>query len=205
MAFVRSWMSDALRAGIAGLAIPLALLGVLAVLALGGAFGGLTSLGQLFVGPQVPLAPTGTVPAATPTAGTGVSAAALPAIPRQGPAGQGAPSAGARPVHKFSVTAPRTPGGGAPRHPTHHARPTPGRHGTPAPPTPGGGKTPGSPGPPCNCQTPPPPNPVQQLVNKLQQSVPPATPVPQSPADAINTVQQLSSSIATSGQKLVSH
>jgi hypothetical protein len=40
---------------------------------------------------------------------------------------------------------------------------------------------------------------VQQVVTKLQQSV------PQTPADAINTIQQLSTSIANSGQKLVSH
>jgi hypothetical protein len=42
-------------------------------------------------------------------------------------------------------------------------------------------------------------------VTKLQQSVPPATPVPQSAGDAIGTIQQLSSSISTSGQHLVAH
>jgi hypothetical protein len=46
---------------------------------------------------------------------------------------------------------------------------------------------------------------VQQLVTTLQQSVPPAAPVPQSPADAINTIQQLGSAIVNSGPKLVSH
>jgi hypothetical protein len=41
-------------------------------------------------------------------------------------------------------------------------------------------------------------------VTQLQKSVPPAASLPQSPADAIGTIQQLSTSIATSGQKLVS-
>jgi hypothetical protein len=43
---------------------------------------------------------------------------------------------------------------------------------------------------------------VQQLVTKIQQSAPPA---PQSPPDAIGTVQQISTSIQTAGQHLVSH
>jgi hypothetical protein len=201
-------MSDALRAGIAGLALPLALLAVLAALALGGAFGGLTSLGQLVVGPQVPLAPADSVRQASPPGGTGGPASALPAIPRLGPAGQGSPSAGRHAVHRFAVSAPRTPTGNGPTRPLHHPRPTPGRHGvapTPSQPSPGGKTSPPDRGCGSSCPPKPSPNPVQQLVTKLQQSVPPSTPVPQSPADAINTIQQLSSSIATSGQKLVSH
>lgn len=202
MALVRSWMSEALRAGLAGLAVPVALLAVLGVLALGGAFGGLSSLGQLFVGPGVPLpAPPPAGPPASPAA-PGTAALGLPTIPSIG-SRAGTPSAAV--PHALHRRAPGTvhhgPGTGrTPRLPGRHQRPAPVHKVTPTPSGHAGGGGPSSnPNPTTctgNCTPPPQQDPTQQLIKQVQQALPQ---VQQAGSDVIGTVQQLGSAIPGSG------
>jgi hypothetical protein len=114
---VRAWVRTIVGAsGLAALG-PAALVGALAVVGLGGGVGGLSSLGQLFAGPNVPaasvaggpratanvlraapaiLAPgaTGAVPGATAAAG---GSAAAPSGARSAPGGGGSPRADVAP------------------------------------------------------------------------------------------------------------
>jgi hypothetical protein len=152
VAFIRSWMSEALQATLAGLAIPFALLGLLAAFALGGGLGGLNSLGQLVGGPAV-----SSLTPPTPASGRvhetrAVAVDVLPTIPKLGGAhtqrvtvGHRAPATRApvgrmRHYRRTAPQAPQTSGTGS-----HPGRP------------PGGGP---APPPPCACGPPPPSQPL---------------------------------------------
>lgn len=197
MAFIRSWMSEALQATLAGFAIPFALLGLLAVFALGGGFGGLNSLGQLLAGPGVSLA-TPPNPASGRVHATRAAAVeALPTIPALGDVHTRRVTVGHRPATRapfgrlrhYSVTAPQAPQ--PPGTGPHPARP-PGGGGGPPPP------------PPCACAPPPPSQPLLpdpgSTVAGIQRQLTAPPPAPPSappsaaqlaPPDAIKTVTQL--------------
>jgi hypothetical protein len=205
--FIRSWMSEALRATLAGFAIPFALLGLLAVFALGGGLGGLNSLGQVLAGPSASL-PANATPAAAPgrTGATPAAASVLPAIPKLGDVHHQRVRPGhLPPVMPLPVT--RSPVTQVYHHglPAPHAVTAPrGRQPSGAgsqPPAPGPGSD-RKPPPSCPCgpppgQSSPPPDPAT-IVAEVQRQLPatgaPSAPpsAPSAPPDVIGSLTQLS-------------
>jgi hypothetical protein len=192
MAFVRSWVSETLRAGVAVLLVPIALLATLAVFSIGNGTGGLSSLGELVVGPRLPEAGAAVAAVLGPK-NKGVHRTSGVALPRI-PATLAAPTSHARtapatrrvsaPTSTTPVSRPRTP----------RTRPTPSPSRPPPP-----SRTPQTPQVTTTSSTPspaPPPaqhsGPVTQLAGQVENVVRPlAGPVGESVANTIGAVTQL--------------
>ena len=89
MTLARVWRRQLLSASTAALIVPSAMLAALVALALGGAFGGVGVLGQLFAGPSLSLGgPTAGAHPGSGGSGSGAraSATSLPVIPAVAPA-----------------------------------------------------------------------------------------------------------------------
>lgn len=100
MSLARAWRRQLYGASSAALIVPSAMLTALLVLALGGGFGHVGVLGQIFAGPPAPGVAGGTA---------GTPAPSLPAIPetvRRGPARAGNGSAGTRSARRHVGVAP---------------------------------------------------------------------------------------------------
>ncbi|MGN6872602.1 MAG: hypothetical protein ACTHMY_29790 [Solirubrobacteraceae bacterium] len=180
MSLARAWRRQLYGASTVALIVPSAMLAALIVLALGGGFGQVGVLGQIFAGPPAPSAAGGTAVGS----GAGTVAQSLPAIPA---AALRASTPGAR--HRATPVAPvragsrrsggsLAPVGGAPI--TATAGPTSSR---PAPtgsaPT-GSGPIAVAPSPPA-----PPPSPKPTVVDRVIKAVAPVTeqlPAPAGPA-----------------------
>lgn len=145
MSLGRVWRQELFRASAAALLAPGAVLAALVVLAVGGGFGALGSLGQAFAGPSLPLAKS-THALGGARSNRGHASAVLVALAPRRPA----PSV-------TRSTAPAATTGPSPGHSTqptgssHHGG---GSTGSGPPSNPGGPGSPGSPGTP---GTPPPP------------------------------------------------
>jgi hypothetical protein len=157
MTLARAWRRQLYGASSAALIVPSAMLAALVVLALGGGFGQVGVLGQIFAGPAAPSAPGAT----TSAAGAGAVARLVPAIPevalrpaasRHARAGRGAvpvgsgsrrggatlaPAGGALPIVATGGSTPARPGptGPAPTAvtPTHPAPAAPSPQPRPSP------------------------------------------------------------------------
>ena len=94
MILVRAWMRRALAASGAALAVPAAMLGVLALLTLSGGLGRIGNIGQVFSGPRLPAA---VVPTPSSPSRGGAGSDRLLAALRSGRARTGAPAPGQTP------------------------------------------------------------------------------------------------------------
>jgi hypothetical protein len=166
MTLARVWTRQLYRAWGVALLGPVTMIAALAVLALGGGFGGLSALGQLVSGPAVPVGSSS--PGASPGARTATRL--LPVVPASPAA---APAATAARTRVAAVT-PRlgrpVGAGGSRSHPGSPGRAGVGSGGghASAPPVSGPPRTPTQPAPPVTPPSAPPASgPVPALVNQV--------------------------------------
>jgi hypothetical protein len=114
MSLARVWRRQLLGASTAALIVPFAMFAALVVLAIGGAFGGVGVLGQLFAGPSLAGVPSGAGGASGGARGVGraVTTAPLPVIPAVVPAAARRPAPARGPASR-TVPAATHPGVGA--------------------------------------------------------------------------------------------
>jgi hypothetical protein len=181
MSLARAWRRQLYGASSAALIVPSAMLAALVVLALGGGFGQVGVLGQIFAGPPAPSVAAGVANGAA----AGASVSTLPVIPgvAPGPAASGHPRSGHRAVPVGSGTrrsggALAPVGGVAPIVSAGGSAPRPMPVGT-APTATGSAPPAGSPSPP------PGPSPEPTVVDRVIKVVTPVTqqlPAPAGPA-----------------------